>query len=97
MPRPAKYITIKGQFANRVLGTFRIICGFATLQDLATISAPFPMNLTPAADQILAGHQRAIDPAHADAIKRYLQDGNSSRWLSIRPARCLASGAGRPR
>ncbi len=72
MPRPAKYITIEGQFANGVLGTFRILRGFATLQDLAAISASFPMNLTPAADQVLAGHQRAIDPAHANAVKRYM-------------------------
>jgi hypothetical protein len=75
MPRAAKYITIEGQFANGVLGTFRIIRGFATIQDLAAISAPIPMNLTPGGGQALAGHQRAIDPAHADAIKRYLQDG----------------------
>ena len=41
MPRTAKKITIEGQYAEGVLGTFRIIRGFATLQDLAEISAPF--------------------------------------------------------
>jgi len=75
MPRPSRYITIEGQFASGVLGTFRIIRGFATLQDLAAISAPFPMNLTPAAGGPVTGHQRAIDPQHAESIKRYLQEG----------------------
>ena len=40
MARAARHITIEGQFAYGVLGTFRIIRGFATLQDLAAISAP---------------------------------------------------------
>jgi len=75
MARTGKYITIEGQFASGVLGTFRIIRGFATLQDLATISAPFPMGPPAAAGQELTGHQRAIDARHAESIKRYLQDG----------------------
>lgn len=33
------------------------------------------MNLTPGGGQALAGHQRAIDPAHAEAIEWNLQDG----------------------
>ncbi len=69
-----KYITIEGQFASQVLGTFRIIRGFAPLQDLAAISAPFLMN-PPAVGEPLLGHQRAIDPAHAEAIKTYLENG----------------------
>lgn len=76
MPHVAKYITIEGQFADGVLGTFRIIRGFAVLQDLAALSAPFPTNATAGAGQSLTGHQRAIDPAHANAIKRYLQEGS---------------------
>lgn len=40
MPHTARYVTIEGQFASGVLGTFRIIRGFATLQELAEISAP---------------------------------------------------------
>jgi hypothetical protein len=77
MPRTAKYITIEGQFAHGVLGTFRIIRGFATLQELAAISAPFPLNASTADQQHLAGHQRVIDLAHAESIKRYLQDGRT--------------------
>ncbi|MBI4447320.1 MAG: hypothetical protein HY645_15615 [Acidobacteria bacterium] len=75
MPRTSRYIIIEGQYASGVLGTFRIIRGFATLQELAMISAPFPMNLTAAAGQPLMGHQREINPQHAESIKRYLQDG----------------------
>lgn len=75
MPRVAKYVTIEGDFANSVLGTFRIIRGFATLQDLATISAPFPMHAGAGDGQQLSGHQRSIDSAHAESIKRYLQNG----------------------
>lgn len=74
MSNVAKYITIEGQFANDVLGTFRIIRGFAMLQDLAAISAPFPMSVSN--DGLPpSGHQRSIDPVHAETIKRYLQDG----------------------
>jgi hypothetical protein len=75
MPRSAKYITIEGQFASSVLGAFPIIRGFATLQDLAAISAPYPMILPLAAGEQLLGHQRTIDPNHADDIKRYLEHG----------------------
>jgi hypothetical protein len=70
----SKYITIEGQFANGVLGAFRIIRGFATLQDLAAISVPFPMH-TPVVGQPIHGHQRAIDEKHSEEIKNYLENG----------------------
>ena len=74
-PTRKNSIILEGDYASGVLGTFRIIRGFATLQDLASISTPFLMNST--ADQAgeLSGHQRAIDHLHAASIKRYLQDG----------------------
>jgi hypothetical protein len=40
MGRSARYLTFEGQFESSVLGTFRIIRGFANLQDLAEISVP---------------------------------------------------------
>lgn len=75
MPRASQFIKIEGQFANSVLGTFKLIRGFATLQDLAAISAPFPMTVIPGAAYPISGHQRSIDPVHAESIKEYLQHG----------------------
>jgi len=74
MAKTSKQIVIEGQYASGVLGSFKIIRGFATLQDLAEISAPFEMT-PPANTGPVQGHQRAIRPEHAEEIKRYLQDG----------------------
>jgi hypothetical protein len=75
MPRGSRSISIEGQFAREVLGTFHIIRGFADLQDLATISAPYRMDTTESRGEGVRGYQRDIDPEHAAAIKRYLEDG----------------------
>ena len=75
MPRGAGAITIEGQFASDVLGTFRIIRGFATLQDLAMISAPYELAIGEDAAAQVQGYQRSINPEHATDIKRYLERG----------------------
>lgn len=75
MPRTSKNITLEGQYARGVLGAFRIIRGFATLQELAQISAPFPMVPPAHPGEQAQGHQREINEAHAESIRRYLQDG----------------------
>lgn len=75
MPRTARYVTIEGQFASGVLGTFRIIRGFATLQELAEISAPYEMVPPAPGAATVDGYQRSIDPQHAEDIKRYLEAG----------------------
>jgi len=36
-----QYIEFEGLFSENVLGIFRVIRGFADLQDLVTISAPY--------------------------------------------------------
>src|SRR4051794_21309942 len=72
--RPSSII-LEGTYASSVLGSFRIIRGFATLQDLASISTPFLVNDTGDQSAPLSGHQRSIDQQHADSIKRYLQNG----------------------
>ncbi len=41
MVRSARYLTFDGQFENSVLGTFRIIRGFANLKDLAEVSVAY--------------------------------------------------------
>ena len=44
------------------------------LQDLAFVSVPFQMS-PPLTGGIVQGYQRSIDIDHANAIKRYMQDG----------------------
>jgi hypothetical protein len=43
MAQSARYLTFEGQFESSVLGTFRIIRGFANLKDLAEVSVPYKM------------------------------------------------------
>jgi hypothetical protein len=74
MSRTARYLTFEGQFESSVLGTFRIIRGFANLKDLAEISVPYEMEDSSVPGQV-KGQQRQIDPAHAERIKRYLESG----------------------
>jgi len=74
MGRSSRYLTFDGQFESRVLGTFRIIRGFADLRDLAEISVPYVMENN-GVDGAVSGQQRQIDPDHAERIKRYLENG----------------------
>lgn len=72
MPRGPAFLNIDGLFEAEVLGTFRIIRGFASLQDLARISVPVLMN-PPGNDGQVQGHQRALDILHAEDVKRYFE------------------------
>jgi hypothetical protein len=74
MGKGKRYFTFDGQFEERVLGTFRIIRGFAYLRDLAEISVPFEMETTGNAAEV-KGQQRKLDLEHAERIKRYLESG----------------------
>ncbi len=74
MTTTGKYVVIQGEYAHSVLGTFRIIRGFAPLQELAEISAPYEMATEPGAPGA-GGYQRSIDLSHAEDIKRYLERG----------------------
>ena len=71
-----KYISFEGLFENNVLGIFPIIRGFANLKDLAQISTPFLMEKN-VSDGQLEGHQRKIDPIHAQRIKTYLEKSDN--------------------
>lgn len=76
MPRTRfPWTQIEGAYAREVLGSFNIIRGFATLQELAKISAPVFMREVPAAG-VVEGHQRPLDQGHAEEIKRYFEDGD---------------------
>lgn len=74
-PSANRYLVIDGIFENSVLGVFRIIRGFADLQDLAEISVPYVMEDGDDVAQV-RGQQRQLDERHAESIKRYLESGN---------------------
>src|SRR4051794_35194756 len=80
MPRSARRLTVEGLYAGGVLGQFRLIRGFATLQDLAVISTPYEMAVPDQAGAMVIGHQRRIDEKHAAEIRRYLETG-SNRFI----------------
>ena len=75
MARNSRYLTFDGQFEIAVLGTFRIIRGFANLKELAEISVAYKMSEANVSGQVV-GQQREIDPVHAERIHRYLQNGD---------------------
>jgi len=75
MGRTASYYTFVGQFEGSVLGTFRIIRGFASLKDLAAVSVPYEMDDGGADGAGIKGQQRRLDTEHAERIKRYLESG----------------------
>ena len=74
MSQNGRYLILEGQFETGVLGTFRIIRGFANLKTLAEISVPYEM-AEGTNDGQVEGQQRQIDPKHAERIKRYLESG----------------------
>jgi hypothetical protein len=89
MARTSRYLTFEGQYESSVLGTFRIIRGFANLQDLAAVSVPYVMQDAGDGPEV-DGQQRTLDPQHAERIKRYLESGEQRFLpeviLSIRTA-----------
>jgi len=72
--RSSRFLTLEGQFESSVLGTFKIIRGFANLKELAEISVPYEMER--AQDGMVVGQQRQLDVQHAESIKRYLENGD---------------------
>ena len=74
MSRGKQFLTISGTYQSDVLGAFKIIRGFATLQDLAQISSARMMSRNAAGR--LEGHQRELDVQHAEEVRRYLEDGD---------------------
>ena len=74
MPSTKSTIEIEGIYGTEVLGTFSIIRGFASLQELARISVPVLMD-APAANGAVTGHQRPLDETHAEEVKKYFEQG----------------------
>jgi hypothetical protein len=75
MPSNRNTIEIEGIFGTEVLGSFNIIRGFATLQELAKISVPVLMD-EPQANGEVQGHQRPLDETHAEEVRRYFEQGD---------------------
>ena len=69
-------IEIEGIYGTEVLGSFNIIRGFATLQELARISVPVLMD-EPAVNGEVTGHQRPLDEVHAEEVKKYFEQGDN--------------------
>jgi hypothetical protein len=74
MPKKPRYLKFEGLYEQDVLGTFRIIRGFANLKDLAEVSVPYEMEEGEGAGQV-SGQQRKIDSEHAERIRSYLESG----------------------
>jgi nucleoside 2-deoxyribosyltransferase len=73
MSRGRQKISFEGLLQENVLGTFRIIRGFADLSDLAAVSVAIPYQGLGNGDS--SGYQRELDEQHVEDIKRFLSKG----------------------
>ncbi len=73
MSRGRQKISFEGLLQDNVLGTFKVIRGFADLQDLAEVSVA--MQYQGAKDGNGTGYQRQLDEQHVEDIKRFLSKG----------------------
>ena len=73
MSRGRRKIEFEGLLQQNVLGTFSVIRGFADLRDLAAVSVAIPYEGSDLGGG--SGYQRALDEAHVEGIKRFLQGG----------------------
>ena len=79
MASGGRYIEFEGLFSEAVLGTFRVIRGYADLRDLAAVSVPYAMQ--PSGPGLgVSGHQRLESEKHAEDIKKYLEQ-SENRFL----------------
>jgi hypothetical protein len=73
MSRGRQKISFEGLLQENVLGTFKVIRGFADLRDLAEVSVA--MQYQGAKNSRGSGYQRQLDEQHVDDIKRFLSKG----------------------
>ncbi len=73
MSRGRQEISFEGLLQENVLGTFKVIRGFADLRDLAEVSVAMPYQ--GAKDGRGTGYQRQLDEQHVEDIKRFLSKG----------------------
>src|SRR5437773_775173 len=73
MSRGRQKISFEGLVQENVLGTFKIIRGFADMRDLAAVSRA--MVYQGSGSEQSGGYQRAFDEQHVEDIKRFLSRG----------------------
>ena len=73
MSRGRQKVSFEGLLQENVLGTFKIIRGFADLRDLADVSVAMPYQGSK--DGEGTGYQRQHDEQHVEDIKRFLSRG----------------------
>jgi hypothetical protein len=73
MSRGRQVVTFQGLLQEDVLGTFRVIRGFATLADPALVSESMPYD--PDQGVGVTGYQRRVDEQHIRDLKAFLTRG----------------------
>jgi len=73
MSRGRQKVSFEGLLQENVLGTFKIIRGFADLRDLAEVSMAMPYQGGRTGEG--TGYQRQLDVQHVEDIKRFLSKG----------------------
>ncbi len=73
MSRGRQKVSFEGLLQENVLGTFKIIRGFADLRDLAEVSVTMPYQ--GGKNGSGTGYQRQLDEQHVQDIKRFLSKG----------------------
>lgn len=73
MSRGRQKVSFEGLLQENVLGTFKIIRGFADLRDLVAVSVAIPYEGSKMGQG--RGYQRQIDEQHVEDIKRFLSKG----------------------
>jgi len=71
--RGRQKVSFEGLLQENVLGTFKIIRGFADLRDLAEVSVTMPYQGGKNGQG--TGYQRKLDEQHVEDIKRFLSKG----------------------
>ena len=73
MSRGRQKVSFDGLLQENMLGTFKIIRGFADLSDLTEVSVAMPYQGSK--DSAGSGYQRQLDEQHVEDIKRFLNKG----------------------
>ena len=73
MSRGRQKVSFEGLLQENVLGTFKIVRGFADLRDLAEVSMAMPYQGGKNGQG--TGYQRQLDKQHVEDIKRFLSKG----------------------
>jgi nucleoside 2-deoxyribosyltransferase len=73
MSRGRQKVSFEGLMQENVLGTFKIIRGFADLRDLAEVSVAMPYQTSKTGPD--SGYQRQLNEQHVEDLKRFLSRG----------------------